>query len=1001
MSAVLGRLGAFCARRRLLVLGVWLFVTVAAVLVLRAVPDSTTNDLTLPGTGSQAATDLLAAEFPPQQNGGSPVVFHVSTGSLTTDAATTAIHDSVTAISKLPHVHSASDPTANPQAGLISANGRTAFSTVLLDVPTGELTPELAQAVMDAAAPARAAGMQVEAGGPVGSTLSPIDTGDSEEIGILAAIVILTFTFGTLVAMAMPIGMAILALISTLAIVRLVGLVVNIASTGPTLATMIGLGVGIDYALFLVTRHRDNRRAGMANRDSVANAVATSGGAVVFAGGTVVIALLSLAVAGIPFVTSLGYATAIAVAVAVVAAITLLPALLSLVGDRIDSVRLPRWLHPAPKPEGRGFWAAWSRVVTRHRVAAVLVALAILIPLAVPVLSLRLGQEDIGTTPTSTTERRAFDLLSEDFGPGYNGPLLVAVALVPKAAPSQEYEDQYSEAMALKDSLTAESTALQAQADELQQEQAALTRKADALQQQKKQLQKQQRRLERQGAALQQQAAQLAQQEASLRAQKAQLQRERDRLRREARELRAEARRLAERLVRLRADVVRLDAEIAAATDPAERARLVAERKVAKDAIRDTRRELRRATQRAQGLLAQARTLAQRAAQLEREADALNQQAAALRSEGAELAAQADRLARQAADLQQQADELQQQGADLQAQADELNAQKEDLEAQQQQAEQLQDQITAELTKAGGDARGTDPRLVSLQDALATPSDVQLVSPPNISKSGTAATFTVIPKTRPADPVTADLVVQLRDQTLPPATEPGVEAFVGGSTAANVDLAAKISRQLPLVILTVLALSFLLLMIAFRSLLVPVQAAVTNLLTAAASFGVLTACFQWGWGLELIGLDSPYGTVPIASYVPLMMFAALFGLSMDYEVFFVSHVQHEVAAGRNVRDAVRSGLAGSAKVIAAAALIMICVFGSFVLADDPIIKQFGVGLSVAVALAGLMVLLLAPAMLALFGEHTFRIPRWLDRVLPHVDIEGDAATTNAPAEPGP
>ena len=222
----------------------------------------------------------------------------------------------------------------------------------------------------------------------------------------------------------------------------------------------------------------------------------------------------------------------------------------------------------------------------------------------------------------------------------------------------------------------------------------------------------------------------------------------------------------------------------------------------------------------------------------------------------------------------------------------------------------------------------------------------------------------------------------MRESVIPPALGSGVVAYVGGNTAANVDLASKIARQLPLVIGTIIGLSFLLLMVAFRSLLIPVQAAVTNLLSAAAAFGVVTACFQWGWGLGLVNLPSPYGTVPIASYVPLMMFAALFGLSMDYEVFFASQVQHHHAEGDSVRTAVRRGLANSARVIVAAALIMISVFGSFILEPDPTIKQFGVGLSVAVFLAGLMVILLAPAMLALFGERTFWVPGWLGRILP-------------------
>jgi uncharacterized membrane protein YdfJ with MMPL/SSD domain len=238
----------------------------------------------------------------------------------------------------------------------------------------------------------------------------------------------------------------------------------------------------------------------------------------------------------------------------------------------------------------------------------------------------------------------------------------------------------------------------------------------------------------------------------------------------------------------------------------------------------------------------------------------------------------------------------------------------------------------------------------------------------------------------------------MRTSVIPAATsEGGITAYVGGVTAANVDLASKISSKLAELILVVLALSIVLLLIAFRSLLIPVQAAVTNLLCVGAAFGVLVAAFQWGWGLELVGLSTPYGTVPIASYVPLMMFAALFGLSMDYEVFLVSQIAQDHAAGEPPRQAVRSGVASSAKVIAAAAIIMISVFGSFILNGDPTIKQFGVGLSVAVLLASTMVLSLAPAMLTLFGRAVWWLPRWLSKLLPHVDIEGEPE----PPSPGP
>jgi uncharacterized membrane protein YdfJ with MMPL/SSD domain len=263
-------------------------------------------------------------------------------------------------------------------------------------------------------------------------------------------------------------------------------------------------------------------------------------------------------------------------------------------------------------------------------------------------------------------------------------------------------------------------------------------------------------------------------------------------------------------------------------------------------------------------------------------------------------------------------------------------------------------------------------------------------------------TFNAIPKTRPADPRTADLVTEMRASVIPAATsEGGITAYVGGVTAANVDLASKISSKLAELILVVLALSVVLLLIAFRSLLIPVQAAVTNLLCVGAAFGVLVAAFQWGWGLDLVGLSTPYGTVPIASYVPLMMFAALFGLSMDYEVFLVSQIAQHHAAGESPRQAVRSGVASSAKVIAAAAIIMISVFGSFILNGDPTIKQFGVGLSVAVLLASAMVLSLAPAMLTLFGSAVWWLPRWLSKLLPHVDIEGEAEPPAQRQRPGP
>jgi uncharacterized membrane protein YdfJ with MMPL/SSD domain len=402
-------------------------------------------------------------------------------------------------------------------------------------------------------------------------------------------------------------------------------------------------------------------------------------------------------------------------------------------------------------------------------------------------------------------------------------------------------------------------------------------------------------------------------------------------------------------------------------------------------------------------LIATSQTLRQEEADLADQAGALGADAVALAKQAESVVQQKQTLVQQAADLQVQASDLQIQAAELQTQAANLQTQKVELEgqeqqaqSQQQQAEQLQTALTSELTKAGGDERGTDPRLVKLQNGLTATLGVMVVSPPQINKSGNAVVFTVIPTTAPAATETADLVETLRAYTIPQATSgSGVDAFVGGQTASYVDLAAAISSRLLLVILVVIALSFVVLVTAFRSLVVAAQAAVANALSVAAAFGVLTAVFQWGWGLSLVGLDTASGTDPIASYVPLMMFAVLFGLSMDYQVFLISQIEHHHATGEPDREAIAGGLASGARVIVAAALIMMAVFGSFILNDDPTVKQFGVGLSVGVALAAMTVLLLAPALLVLAGAGSWWLPAWLERTLPHIDIEG-AAVRRAP-----
>jgi uncharacterized membrane protein YdfJ with MMPL/SSD domain len=300
------------------------------------------------------------------------------------------------------------------------------------------------------------------------------------------------------------------------------------------------------------------------------------------------------------------------------------------------------------------------------------------------------------------------------------------------------------------------------------------------------------------------------------------------------------------------------------------------------------------------------------------------------------------------------------------------------------------------LTEAGGQPRATDPRFVRLQHALESTPGVQSVAPPRVNDAGTAAVFAIQATTRPADPKTADLVHRLRDTVIPDATHgEGITAYVGGVTAAYDDLAAIISSRLPLVIGVVLALSFLVLLAAFRSVLVPLKAILCNLLAVGAAFGILTAFFQWGWGLGLIGLQNQYHTVPIASYVPLIMFAVLFGMSTDYEVFLISQIFQAHASGLGSHEAVRSGVGTSARVITAAALIMITVFASFILNGDPVIKEFGVGLSIAILLDATIVrMVIVPATMVLLGEWNWYLPRWLEW-LPRMDLPEESAAEPA------
>jgi len=1030
MARALHRLGLLTARRKWVVLGIWIVLVAGLIALAHGFGSNTSNNLDLPGTDSQAATDLLEARFPPQQNGSNPLIFHTNTGKVTDARNKQAIEAAYTQLKKLPDAATVVNPFSQQGQAQISKDKRTAFIAVVLDVGGSELTQDVAQSVLDAGNPGVKAGMQVAVGGSVGTELSEPDTESSEVVGLVAAMIILAFTFGTLVAMGLPIVSAVFGLIMGLSLIVVLGHVATVPSIAPTIATMIGLGVGIDYALFLVTRHRDNRKGGMELHEAIAMAVATSGSAIVFAGSTVVIALLALLVAGIPLVTALGYSAAVAVITAVLAALTLLPAVLAIVGTHIESVHVPAFLRPTQKDLEGGFWGGWARALTTKPWWAILAVFALLIPLIVPFLSLDLGQEDIGAAPKSTTERQAYDMLTAGFGVGYNGPLLVAVSLGTPAKQSSEYTSQYDQATSLQKQLKQEQKSGKSQQQQLQTKANSLTAESNQLTAQQKQLEQQQGSLEAQQAALEKQAKADKQEQAQIQSSANNLEAEQVALNKQIASGSAQAKKLVKdgakttkqlntvlkKLTKNLAEQKKVEKQIEHTTDPSEKKKLEAKLASLQKEEAELQSQLEKLVQEdqanreaSQAFLAQSQNLRKQEVSVANRAIALAGQSATLASDAVALVqqkqsliVQASKLQVQAANLQTQAANLQTQSAQLQTQQVELENQQQTAQSQQKQAEQLQTELTNELTQAGGDPRGTDTRLVNLQEALGGTEGVKVVSPPRINKAGDAATFSVIATTAPAAPATADLVRTLRTYTIPQAIQgTNLEAHVGGQTASYVDLASAISSRLFLVIFVVIGLSFCILLAAFRSFLFAAQAAVANVLSVTASFGVLTAVFQKGWGLSIVGLESSNGTVPIASYVPLMMFAVLFGLSMDYQVFLISRIEQHRADSESDRDAVRRGLASGARVIVAAALIMISVFGSFVLNADPTVKQFGVGLSVGVALAAFCVLVFSPAVLVLAGKGSWWLPAWLDRTLPHLDVEGAGAKADAPVEAMP
>jgi RND superfamily putative drug exporter len=716
MTGPLYAIGRFCSRHHWPVIGIWLVLAVALVLVGQAGGSKTSENLTLPGTDSTIATELLEDNLPEQAYGSNPLTLEAPHGAKLTDPKyEAAVAETVERLEALHDVNQATDPLSPEGANFLSKDGSVAYIPVVLGIGPGEIDEEEAQRILDAARPARAAGLHTAVGSYVGQQLSKPSTEVSEAIGLTAAVIILLFAFGTATAMMLPIVSALIGLACALSIIRMLEHVLQVPGVASTLATMIGLGVGIDYALFIVTRHKLQLADGMELRESIARATATAGGAVVFAGFTVVIALCSLAFAGIPLVSTLGFTAAVAVVVAVCAAATLLPAMLGALGPRIDSLSIRRGKGNPGDSEPHG-WRRWAERVASRPWRSAIVALVVLVVLALPLFQLQLGQNDISALPKDTTSRQAYDSLDKGFGPGVNGPLLIA----------SEFDS------------------------------------------------------------------------------------------------------------------------------PAE-------------------------------------------------------------------------------------------------------------------AKQV---------------------LPGLQKQIGTAADVAAVTEPSFDEQGTVTVFTVISKSEPWADETVELVEDLRDTAIPAALKgTAAHAYVGGQTAGYIDLGTQIADKLPLMIAIVVALSFFVLLIAFRSLLVPIKAAAMNLLSVAAAYGVVTAVFQLGWGSSLIGLDH---SIPIVSFVPLLMFAILFGLSMDYEVFLLTQMREHFTKYGDERRAVVEGLANTGRVITSAAAIMVCVFTSFVLNGDPVVKEFGVGLAVAIAIDSMLVrCLLVPAVMVLLGKRAWWLPGWLDRIVPHISIEGE------------
>jgi putative drug exporter of the RND superfamily len=715
----LARLVRACAENPRRTIAIWL-VLIATVIGTKVVfGGQLVNNTTIPGSEAQRAADLLEQRFPEISGDAARIVFAADTP-LTDEAGRAAVHDATSAAHGVPGVVDVGDPYLD-RSGALSRDGRVGFVNVQFNESARDLdASQIEQIENDVKAATKGSPVEVELGGPV-IDAKQVESGTSEKLGFAAAIVVLLLVLGTVIAMTVPIVVALVSIITGMSLLMIAAAYFDFHTITPILAVMIGLGVAIDYALFIVTRFRQELAKGQSPVDAAVTSGSTAGRAVIFAGTTVAISISGLAVEGIPFVALMGYGSAIAVIVAVCTAVTLLPAMLAMVGHRIDRWRLP-FVRTAPTASGRGLVACLAGVVERRPKVVLVAVLAALATMALPVLSIRLGTADSGTAPSSTTQRKAYDLVADTFGPGTNGPLLVVV-------------DQGS-------------------------------------------------------------------------------------------------------------------------------------------------------------------------------------------------------------------------GPD----------------------------VTSRLTAA-----------------LSATHGVGAVTPAMVNKSGDTAQLVVIPTTSPQSEQTTQLVHDLRDNVIPAALDgTTAKAYVGGATAANDDIATKMAQRLPLFLLFVVGILFVIIAMAFRSVVIALKAALTTCLSALAAFGALVAVFEWGWAQGVVGLDQ---TGPTASYLPIIVFSILFGLSMDYEVFLASRIREEYVRDGDARRAITAGVRSVGRVIMAAAVIMGVVFWAFVLTDDRTVKSFGLGLGVAILVDALVVrMLLVPALMHLLGKRAWYMPRWLDRVLPRLTIEPEepSAPTSEP-----